>query len=228
MYSTPDRLPIQRNNRENQPQPLKRHHTARYYVHRVHESLSTRVSKMICAIFLSLLLIVGIISFILWLSLRPHRPRFHIHEFSVPGLGQDTGFENARITFNASARNSNHNIGIRYDSMDGSVYYRDQKIGSTPLIMEPFYQEPKSTRLINAAFSGATLTVNSQRWREFMNDRAKGTVVFRLELTSTIRFRVSSWESKRHRMYANCDVDVGPDGLILKISKDRRCPVYFA
>ncbi|PON41041.1 Late embryogenesis abundant protein [Parasponia andersonii] len=225
MDRDPDRLPIQRGP---EPQPIKRHNTARDYVHRVHESLTTRVSKLICGIFLSLLLLVGIITFILWLSLRPHRPRFHIHEFSVPGLSQENGFENARISFNASARNSNQNIGLRYDSMNGSVYYRDQKIGSTPLIPEPFYQEPKSTRDIIGAFSGATLTVNSQRWKEFMNDRARGTVVFRLEFASTIRFRVSSWESKRHRMYANCDVDVGPDGLILPISKNRKCPVYFS
>lgn len=208
--------------------PMKRHHTARYIAHRVHENLTTRVSKMICAIFLGLLLIVGVITFILWLSLRPHRPRFHIHNFSVPGLGQETGFENAQITFNASARNANQNIGIRYDSMEGSVYYRDQKIGSTPLIQEPFYQEPKNTTVIDGSFSGATLTVNSQRWKEFMNDRERGMVVFRLELTATIRFKVSSWESKRHRMHANCDVDVGPDGLILSASKDRRCPVYFS
>lgn len=227
MYPTPERLPIHRDPAE-PARPLKRHHTARYYVHRVRESLTTRVSKLICAIFLSLLLIVGIITFILWLSLRPHRPRFHVHEFSVPGLNQETGFDNAQISFNVSARNSNQNIGIRYDSMAGSVYYRDQKIGSIPVLLDPFYQEPKSTRLINGVFSGATLTVNSKRWMEFINDRNRGTVVFRLELTSTIRFRVSSWESKRHRMYANCDVDVGPDGLILPISKNRKCPVYFS
>ncbi|EXB31399.1 hypothetical protein L484_014826 [Morus notabilis] len=208
--------------------PLKRHHTPRYYAHRVKESLTTRVSKMICAIFLGLLFIVGFITFILWLSLRPHRPRFHIHEFSVPGLGQESGFENAQITVNASARNPNQNIGIRYDSMEGSVYYRDQKIGTKPLMHEPFSQEPKNTTVIDGTFSGATLTVSSQRWMEFTNDRARGMVVFRLELTSMIRFRVSSWESKRHRMHANCDVDVGPDGLILPGSKNRKCPVYFA
>ncbi|KAL5578959.1 hypothetical protein UlMin_011401 [Ulmus minor] len=226
MYPSPDRLPIQSATPERR-QPYKRHHTARYYAHRVHESLSTRVSKLICAIFLSLLFFIGVITFILWLSLRPHRPRFHIHQFSVPGLGQESGFENARITFNASARNSNHNIGIYYDTMDGAVYYRDQKIGSTSLL-QPFYQEPKNTKVVEGEFIGATLTVNSRRWTEFMNDRSKGMVVFRLEFTSTIRFKISSWESKRHRMHANCDVDVGPDGSILASSKERRCPVYFS
>lgn len=221
MYSS--RLPVS----TPEPQPIRRQHTARYYAHRVKESLTTRVSKLICAIFLAFLLVVGMITFILWLSLRPHRPRFHIHAFSVPGLSQATGFENAEITFNVTARNANHNIGIYYDSMDGAVYYKDQRIGSIASLLPPFYQGPKNTTIVQGTFSGASLTVNSERWTEFMNDRAKGMVVFRLDLTSTIRFKISTWNSKRHRVHANCDVGVGQDGLILASSKDKRCPVYF-
>ncbi|KAK7343562.1 hypothetical protein VNO77_12378 [Canavalia gladiata] len=209
------------------PKPMKRHRTARYYVHRVHESLTTRVSKIICATFLGLLAIVGLITFILWLSLRPHRPRFHIHEFNMPGLTQQSGFENARITFNVTARNSNQNIGVYYESMDGAVYYRDQKIGSTSLL-NPFYQEPKNTTEVDGDLSGATLTVSSQHWAEFQSDRADGSVVFRLEVTSVIRFKISTWDSKRHTMHANCDVGVGPDGSLLSNYKDKRCPVYFS
>ncbi|CAB4275768.1 unnamed protein product [Prunus armeniaca] len=225
MHNSPDRLPIQYPTPE--PRRMKRQHTPRYYAHRVRESLTTRVSKLFCTIFLGLLLILGMVAFILWLSLRPHRPRFHIHAFTVPGLNQETGFENAVITFNATARNANHDIGIYYDSMDGSAYYKDQRIGSISGLLPPFYQGPKNTTIVAGSFTGATLTVNSQRWMEFINDRSRGTVVFRLEFSATIRFRIQSWDSKRHRMHANCDVDVGQDGLILPVSKDRRCPVYF-
>ncbi|OWM77653.1 hypothetical protein CDL15_Pgr017053 [Punica granatum] len=216
-------LPIQSDHEKPQ---IKRHHTARYYAHIVKESLTTRISKLICGIFLSLLFILGIISFILWLSLRPHRPRFHIHDFSIPSLSQPDGFQNAQISFNATARNSNSHIGVYYDSMEGTVYYRDQNIGSKSLLF-PFYQEPKTTTVITDVLSGATLTVNNQRWMEFTNDRAQGTLVFRVDLTSTIRFKVSTWNSKRHRMHANCDVSVGADGMILAASKGKRCPVYF-
>ncbi|KAL1342732.1 hypothetical protein HN51_029249 [Arachis hypogaea] len=223
-----DHIPIRHVPGQNPNQkPIRRHHTARYYVQRVQDSLTTRVSKVICGTFLSLLFILGLITFILWISLRPHRPRFHIHEFSIPGLAQSSGFQNAQVNFNATARNANQNIGIYYESMDGAVYYRDQKIGSTPLL-DPFYQQPKHTTIVNAVLSGATLTVNSQRWTEFQNDRVHGSVVFRLELTSVIRFKISSWQSKRHRMHANCNAGVGPDGSILPLYKDKRCPVYFS
>jgi hypothetical protein len=220
---TSGRLPIQSTQG---PRPIKRHPTAREFVHRVRESLTTRVSKTICAIFLSFLLLIGIIAFVLWLSLRPHRPRFHIHDFSIPGLDQATGFENAQIAFNVTARNSNQKIGIYYDSMEGSVYYKDQLVGSEQLLY-PFYQEPKNTTVVADVLSGKALTVNSRRWTEFMNDRAAGMVAFRLEISSTIRFKIKMWGSRHHRAHANCDVAVGPDGAILPTFKDKRCPVYF-
>jgi len=145
----------------------------------------------------------------------------------MPGLTQNYGFENAVITFNVTARNANQNIGVNYESMDAAVFYRDQKIGYTPLLF-PFYQEPKNTTEVDGELSGASLTVSSERWSEFQSDRADGSVVFRLELTSVIRFKISSWESKRHTMHANCDVGVGSDGSLLTNFKDKRCPVYFS
>ncbi|KGN64554.1 NDR1/HIN1-like protein 26 [Cucumis sativus] len=226
--NSPSHLPVHHTDTPEQhpTAPTKRHHSARYYAHRVKESLTTRVSKLICAIFLSLLLIIGIITFILWLSLRPHRPRFFIHDFTVTGLSLENGFESAQIVFNATARNSNLNIGIYYDAMSGSVYYKEQKIGSTPLL-DSYYEGPKTTKVLTAALSGATLNIDRQRWMEISNERSKGVVVFRLEITSTIRFRISAWDSKRHVMHANCPVSVGSDGMILPSSKDLRCPVYF-
>ncbi|KAJ4703204.1 Late embryogenesis abundant (LEA) hydroxyproline-rich glycoprotein family [Melia azedarach] len=237
---TPDQLPVPSNpepvpsspkpvpsNPERPRPPIKRHHTARYYANMVRESLMTRLSKKLCVIFLMLLLTVGIILFVLWLSLRPHRPRFFIQEFSIPALAEPAGFENAEISFNATARNSNQHIGIYYDSMEVSVYYREQRIGATPLA-ESFFQEPKTTTLLSAILGGATLTVNSQRWMEFMNDRRRGRVTFRLEIKSTIRFKVSSWwDSKRHTVHANCPIVLGSDGSLLPAYKNKRCPVYF-
>lgn len=219
-----NRIPIQAGP---QDRPMKRHHTARYYAHRVKESLTTRISKLICAIFLFLLFIIGLIAFILWLSLRPHRPRFHVQEFSIPDLGHEGGFQNAQIIYNLTARNTNQKIGVYYDSMELTVYYQDQSIGGSPLLF-PFYQEPKNTTVIAGALGGASLTVTSQRWQQFMAEMARGEVVFRADVTSTIRFKISTWGSKRHKMHANCPVGVGPDGLILPSYRDRRCPVYFS
>lgn len=95
-------------------------------------------------------------------------------------------------------------------------------------LLSPFYQDPKNTTEVDGVLTGATLTVNSHHWSEFQIDKGDGSVVFRLELTSVIRFKISTWDSKRHRMHANCEVGVGPDGSLLPLYKDKRCPVYFS
>ncbi|PIN09510.1 hypothetical protein CDL12_17915 [Handroanthus impetiginosus] len=220
-----NRIPVQSTPAHDHP--IKRHHSARYYAHRVKENLTTRVSKLICAIFLFLLFLVGLLTFILWLSLRPHRPRFHIEEFSIPALAHAGGFENAEIIYNLTTRNVNQNIGVYYDSMQMTVFYEDQSIGGKPLLF-PFYQEPKNTTVIAGPLGGASLTVTNQRWEQFLAARGRGEVVFRVEVTSIIRFKISTWNSKHHRMHANCPAGVGPDGLILPIYRDKRCPVYFS
>jgi hypothetical protein len=221
--STSQQLPT---HHQREPKPIKRHHSASYYVNRVRDSLTTRISKIICGIFLTLLFVGGIAVFITWLSLRPHRPRILISNFFIPGLDQPDGFENAEISFNVTARNANRAVGYYYDSVEAFVYYRDRAIGSTPLV-DSFYQEPKNTTNLSKVLKGATLDVNSDRWRVFRKDFARGAVVFRLDVTAMIRFKLSTWDSKRHRMHANCDVAVGRDGSILATSKNKRCLVYF-
>ncbi|KAL2495327.1 Late embryogenesis abundant (LEA) hydroxyproline-rich glycoprotein family [Forsythia ovata] len=206
--------------------PMKRHHTARYYAHRVKESLTTRVSKLICTIFLFILFVLGLITFILWLSLRPHRPRFHIHEFSIPSFSQENGYANANIIFNVTARNSNPKVGFYYDAVQVALNYQEQNIGDMTLLF-PFYQEPKNTIILAGNLGGAALKVTGERWQQIMADRTRGAVNFSLELSSSIRFKIFTWVSKRHKIHATCAVGVGLDGSILPSYKDKKCPVYF-
>ncbi|GAB4826680.1 hypothetical protein Ancab_033575 [Ancistrocladus abbreviatus] len=225
MYYNGGALPVQPTYDD---QAFKRHNTARYYVHRVRESLAARISRMICAMFLFVLFVVGLIAFIVWLSLRPHRPRFYVTDFQIPVLAQGGGFENAQIMFNVTIRNSNRKIALHYESIQDAVYYQEQKIGGDVLAAEEFEQDAKNTTSLQGVLSGATLTVSGQQWTDIMKDHAAGNVQFRLEITSVIKFQVLPWwHTKKHKMYANCAVAVGQDGLILESYRNNRCPVYF-
>ncbi|VFQ88969.1 unnamed protein product [Cuscuta campestris] len=224
MYNSDGRLPAHHRDGGN----LKRNHTARYYVHRVKESLTTRVSKLICTVVLGLLACLGLIFFILWLNLRPHRPRIFTEYFSVPGLAQENGFEGAHVIFNVTVRNSNQGIEFNYDAMRLTVVYQDQSIGGASFLA-PFSQPPKNTTVFAGELSGATLTVTNQRWQQFQADRSRGMVLFQVQLTSVIQLRVSTWwHSRRHRVHANCPVGVGRNGVITAAYQGRRCPVYFS
>ncbi|KAJ3670379.1 hypothetical protein LUZ60_010703 [Juncus effusus] len=198
----------------------------RYYRNRVQESLTSRFAKCVCSLFLSLLLIVGVIFFVLWLSLRPHRPRFHLGGFSIAGLSQSTGLVNSPVTFNLTDHNSNAKIGIFYDSMYASVYYNDKQIGSGP-VLSPFYQPPKNTTSILGTITTVGPTVNDSSWDLFSADVAAGQVALQLKLTSTISFKVKVWDTKKHHLHVVCKFKVGKDGNILGQYVNEKCPIYF-
>lgn len=56
---------------------------------------------------------------------------------------------------------------------------------------------------------------------------AAGRVGLRLELRSTVRFRVSVLDTHRHRMHVSCELEVGGDGMLVDEFKSKRCPIYF-
>ncbi|KAE8728668.1 hypothetical protein F3Y22_tig00004111pilonHSYRG00058 [Hibiscus syriacus] len=127
-------------------------------------------------------------------------PKFHTIDFTVPTLAQQSVLDNALITFNVTARNSNQHMGIYYDSMVVSVLYKDQRFGSTALF-PPFSQEPKTTTIVHGTIGAATLTVNTDEWKEFMNDRKLGLCGFgwvdvtnfeEQEMSSTIQTKFHS------------------------------------
>ncbi|XP_052181943.1 NDR1/HIN1-like protein 12 [Diospyros lotus] len=200
------------------------HRSGRF--HYVREHLNTRFLKFVCTIFLGFLLLVSILAFILWLSIRPHRPWIYIRDFWVPGLTHPDGFDNANVNFHLSARNPNHMIGVYYDAMRVTLTYRYRTLGGAKLLA-PFYVPPDNTTVLHGVFSGSMMGVNKRRWMEFQADRRRGEVTFRLKITSTIRFRVFQRQTSRRKMHSICLVGVDRNGLILDRYKDRRCLSYF-
>ncbi|CAD5167396.1 unnamed protein product [Musa acuminata subsp. malaccensis] len=202
------------------------HRRTRPSAHRIRESLTSRFAKCLCSILLTLVLVAGIIVFILWLSLRPHRPRFHLVAFAAPGVATPAGLSGSPISFNVTDRNPNAKIGIYYDAMFGTVYYRDRLVGSGP-VMFPFFQPPKNTTLITGQLSGAAIEAGGTLSSQLSADAAAGRAELRLELNSTIRFKVKAWDTHHHHLHVECDLVVGSDGSILPESNNIKCPIYF-
>ncbi|CAL9169884.1 NDR1/HIN1-like protein 13 [Musa acuminata AAA Group] len=202
------------------------HRRTRLSAHRIRESLTSRFAKCLCSILLSLVLVAGIIVFILWLSLRPHRPRFHLVAFAAPGVATPAGLSGSPISFNVTDRNANAKIGIYYDAMFGSVYYKDRVVGSGP-VMFPFFQPPKNTTLITGQLSGSAIEAGGTLSSQLSAEAAAGRAELRLELNSTIRFKVKTWDTHHHHLHVECDLVVGSDGSILPESKNIKCPIYF-
>ncbi|CAA7409062.1 unnamed protein product [Spirodela intermedia] len=194
---------------------------------RMQDTLTSRVCRVFCSIFLSLSLIAAILVFIVWLSLRPHRPRFHLADFSAAGLSDNRTA--AVFSFHVLLRNPNQKIGIFYDdAMRGQLFYHDDSVGTARPLLPPFYQRPKNTTDIRGELPEPGLAVDQALLTRIRADlAATGEVWFRLRLEAAIRFRVKTWDTHQHDMKVDCDAGVRPDGSILPAAKGRRCPIYF-
>lgn len=208
-------------------QARSHHHRLRFSASRVRESLTRRFAKCVCSVFLSLLLFAGVILFILWLSLRPHRPRFYLSSFSAPAIAQPPpALLNSPIFLNVTDRNPNGEIGIYYNVVYGSLYYKDQMVGSGR-VLNPFYQPPKNTTLVVGVLTGTAMVAGGALAAELSREAAAGRVEFRLELKSVLRFRVKTWDTHHHTLHVQCDMVVGSDGNLLTEYRNKRCPIYF-
>ncbi|VAH29397.1 unnamed protein product [Triticum turgidum subsp. durum] len=173
------------------------------------QSPAIRCLNFLCAVLLTLVLIAGIILFVLWLSLRPHRPKFTLTDFSIPNVNRQSGAANLPVKLAVNEHNPNQKIGIHFEAVYGSVYYDDELIASGP-VMYPFYQPPKGDTLVQGE-----LAVGA------------GSVGLRLVLNSTVRFQVKLWDTKEHHMKADCGFKISGDGSLHQEDRNTQCTLYF-
>nr|XP_010910429.3 NDR1/HIN1-like protein 26 [Elaeis guineensis] len=134
-------------------------------------------------------LIADLIIFILWPSLHPHHPRFYL-SFSTPAVAQPlVGLLNSTISFNVTDCNSNRKIGIYYDVVYDSIYYKNQVVASD-LLLNLFFQPPKNTTLVPEDLTGTTPVVGDAPVAWMSSDATAGRFQCWLELKSIIQFQV--------------------------------------
>lgn len=118
-------------------------------------SCTTVVANTLCTLLLVLLLVAGVVLFVVWLSLRPHRPRFAVVSFTVVSPPATGGGGHQKVAFNVSDRNPNRHIGIHYDATRAAVLYGGDDVGAAavlvatgPAFADGWYQPNKTTTFI--------------------------------------------------------------------------------
>jgi hypothetical protein len=192
------------------------------------QSPAVRCINFLCAVLLTLVLIAGIIMFVLWLSLRPHRPKFYLTDFSIPNANRQSGLANLPVRFAVTEHNPNQKIGIYYEEIVASVYYGDVLVAKGP-VMQAFYQPPKGDTPVlgQLTATGPNPATDSAAWGRFSAELSAGAVRMRLMLTSTVQFQVKMWDTKHHHMKAECDFTINGDGTLQQQDKNSQCTLYF-
>ncbi|KAL6843990.1 hypothetical protein ACP4OV_025663 [Aristida adscensionis] len=180
----------------------------------------TRCTKLLCSAFLAVLFVAGVVTFVAYLALRPHRPRFYVDALSAAGVPSGGPVV---LAGQLSVRNPNHDVAFFFDRLYLSVQYRGGDVAADrDLTGAPLYAPPKTTTPL--AFQGVEVAGDAGQDMA----RGAGAVALTLKVRSRIRARLAFWGNRHwHPLHVTCDVAVGPDGQLLREYLQKRCSTDF-
>uniref|UniRef100_A0A0E0H6B4 Late embryogenesis abundant protein LEA-2 subgroup domain-containing protein n=1 Tax=Oryza nivara TaxID=4536 RepID=A0A0E0H6B4_ORYNI len=153
----------------------------------------TRCTKLLCSWFLSLLLVAGVLLFVVYLVVRPHRPRFHVAAFTAAGV--QSGGGPVALSGQLTIHNPNHDLAFFFGRVYMSVQYRgdgEVVVDGKDLTGGPLYEPPRGTSAVGfegvAVPAGAATDMMARDAAAAAAGGGGGGVAFTVKVRSRIRY----------------------------------------
>lgn len=155
------------------------------------------IATMIC-----LAVIFGVILIITWLVLRPSLPHFTLASLSLTNFTASN--QSISGTWHPSfvVRNGNKKMTVTYNALRSTVYYHSYYIADSQLA--PFKQDTKSQTTLNATLSASNTYLESRVVNDLNSDRARGSVLFDVQVLASASFRSGSWRFRTRLLKILC------------------------
>ncbi|KAK9267891.1 hypothetical protein L1049_010328 [Liquidambar formosana] len=166
-------------------------------------------SKNFYVWLLQVFALLGLLAFLLWLTLRPKNPTYTIVDFSAPTSNQsnNTSSENGAISYVLEIQNPNKDSGIYYNDILLTFYYGQDSVGEKTI--PSFYQGKHKTRQLSDHFDA-----NARVWKALRSTILNATAELKVGLVTKIRYKMWGRKSKRHGMNLQGQIRIGSDGKI--------------
>ncbi|KAF8769332.1 hypothetical protein HU200_006850 [Digitaria exilis] len=166
-----------------------------------------RFRRKVCGAVVALLLLALFVILVVWLVLRPHKPRFYLQDLSVLCLNVTPPASTYLFTTmqaTVAARNDNDRVGVYYDEVDVYAEYKGVDI-TVPTrlpvgyqghhdqsVWSPFLQSMDSVQL------PPPLAV------ALAQDETAGYVLIDIRVDGWVRWKVGTWISGHYHLRVNC------------------------
>jgi hypothetical protein len=154
---------------------------------------------------------------VIWLILTPKSPIYVITDTYIPtlnGRNSSTSLHHARntssILLNLQFSNPNKKMGIYYNNINVTLYYKDAVIASNHSLWG-FYQGYNNTTLYQVLL---VMTADHQQLRKHGKGVTNETPWLRVCLENVVKYKIFSHTTKYHWIYKEAHVSVGSDGKI--------------
>ncbi|GLJ40280.1 hypothetical protein SUGI_0827520 [Cryptomeria japonica] len=170
---------------------------------RVMPPMQGKVPRFVCGVITCIIVVVGLVVLIAWLSLQPHKPKYYLEYGSASFLKvSDDGMVSAKMQFNLTTRNSNKKIGIYYDRIAVMMSYDGDYFAWGSML--PFYQHHKNTTYLHTNLYGEMVNLQGAKSHDLRLEHSSGKVDLVLEVYASVRFKVGSWKSGHYTLRVKC------------------------
>ncbi|XP_059668659.1 NDR1/HIN1-like protein 3 [Cornus florida] len=171
--------------------------------------LCSCLCSLIFQILCTIVLIIGVTIFIVWLIFRPNEVKFHVTDATLTQFNHSTTANTLyyNLSLNMTVRNPNKRIGIYYDRIEARAYFEDQRFGTEEL--SRFYQGHKKTNNLNTAFQGQTMVVlGDSELSKYNSQTSSGIYNIDVKLYLRIRLKFGVFKTPKFKPKIKCDLKV--------------------
>lgn len=168
-----------------------------YYRHKLY--------RRIFACLLTLIIIILFIVLVIWLVLRPTKPKFLLQDTSIYefNLSSGAGLLSSGLQATISSRNPNDRIGIYYDRLDVFAEYKNERI-TAATGLPAGYQGHNDVDIWSPFLSGVAVPVSPYLAGAIGEDENAGFILIYVKIVGRLRWKVGTWISGHYGVDASC------------------------
>ncbi|CAH9079907.1 unnamed protein product [Cuscuta europaea] len=185
------------------------------------------IFNCICQLICTAVVIFGVLVVVLWLLFRPNQLKFYVDEatltqFDLPPTNNTLHYD---LAVNMSIRNPNKRIGVYYDSIEASAFYKGKRL-STQENVATFYQGHKNTTSFKIQpFRGSqVVSINAGDRASYDEEKKAGAYEIDVKLRMKLRLKLGRWMKigkGKTRIECNLKVPLKPAASSTKFEKTR-------
>ncbi|KAK3408092.1 uncharacterized protein At1g08160 [Eucalyptus grandis] len=165
------------------------------------------LAKMAALILLSLIVLVGVAVFIIWLAIHPRRLVFTVGDAFIDHYNLTRDHLDARFDFSIRAYNPNRRMSVYYDDIHVTVEYDDQDLASS--VADPFFLSHKNETKLHVVPQAQDVALARRVSRNLRLERTSGVVQIKVRLQAKVRFKVGIWKSRHRKLKVYCGPVLG-------------------
>ncbi|XP_037492481.1 protein NDR1 [Jatropha curcas] len=158
-----------------------------------------------CRCFCSFTFTLGLTALFMWLSLRPSKPKCFLQQIYIPTLNQTL---NTTLFFELKLENTNKDKGVYYDPVNVTFFdspNRTHLIGN--FTIPKFYQGHKKKAMKPGQINDTRLDRKA-----VLRAVSNGLAVFRVDISTSVRYKILAFATKRHRISVGAYVNISDQG----------------